>query len=321
MKGKPSNESRSKLVNDLSEHLLSFGSIYEGKVVCPTCLNKFNLKDEQDKFSAAHILPEAAGGQEWTFLCRSCNSRFGEKQDKWFGEYLHILSNPKATLLDAKTKSRYISVNGEKVSGNISVKNNDSIEVILPTNRNPPGKIKSIQYGEKLEISFKPMLIDHENEIKIGYITAAYLIWFHEIGYNWVFQSSLDIVRKQILECDSSLNGAKLIDLNLDKSPVVGIGVVFQSGTLYPCCVVVDKLVIFPSPIQGKTPKDVKFKFPCDIKFLTLAILSEPYITSYDDHQVVVPDRLMKNPPIPQFLLNIRSKEGVEPEWFSIKLY
>lgn len=315
MKDKSSKKSRLKLASYLSEHLATFGSTYEGKVMCPTCLGEFNLKDDQEKFSAGHILPDAVGGQEWTFLCGSCNSKFGEKQDKWFGEYLHILNNPRGTFLDAKTKSKYITVNGETVRGDISVKKDGTIEVFLPIDRNPPGKVKSIPKGSTLEFSFKPMLVDHENEIEVGYITAAYLTWFHAIGYNWVLQDSLDVVRRQILECDGSLNGAKVIDLNFNKSPLEGVGVVLQSETIYPCCVVVDKLVVFPSPAKNKAPKEVIFESPCDVQFLTLAVMTEPYITFYDGHQVVVPNRLMKNPPVPKHLLNIHSQVGVEPEW------
>ncbi|NTU95745.1 MAG: HNH endonuclease [Bacteroidales bacterium] len=318
MKVKSSKKSRSDLANYLSAHLNSFGEKYEDIVVCPTCLGEFSVKADQEKFSAGHILPEVAGGQEWTFLCRSCNSRFGEKQDKWFGEYLHILNIPTGTFLDAKTKNKYISVNGEVVRGDISVRDDGSAEVFVPIDRNPPGKVKSIPKGPKLELSFKPVLIDHENEIEIGYITAAYLTWFHEIGYNWVFQSSLDVVRKQILECDRSLNGAKVIDLDFDKSPIEGVGAILQSDTLYPCCVVVDKLVIFPPPNKGKAPKEIKFVSPCSINFLKLAVMGEPYITLYDGYQVVVPNRLLKNPPIPKYLLNIKSGDNADPEWHSI---
>ncbi|WP_190271900.1 hypothetical protein [Chlorobium phaeobacteroides] len=46
--------------------------------------------------------------------------------------------------------------------------------------------------------------------------------------------------------------------------------------------------------------------------------MGEPYITLYDGYQVVVPNRLLKNPPIPKYLLNIKSGENADPEWHSI---
>lgn len=322
MKGKPTKSSRLKLAKYLNEHLRSFGKGYENVVICPTCLSELNLTQDQRSFSAGHILPEAAGGKEWTFLCSKCNSRFGEKQDKWFGEYLDILYNPQGTLLHAKTKSKYISVNGENVRADIDISNSEKgIVVFLPIDRNPPGKVQNIELGSQPEFSIKIPLVEHEDEVEIGYVTAAYLYWFQEIGYNWIFQSSLDVVRKQIMECDRQLDGAKVIDLDTDKSEFQGVGVVNENGVFYPCCIVVDKLVIFPAPstVVAPTPKNTKFNSPCEIKFLTLKILESPYLIFYDGGHVVVPDRLRKHPPIPEVLCYIHSDQDREPQWLIVQ--
>jgi hypothetical protein len=321
MKGKSTKQSRLILAKYLNEHLCSFGDGFVNKVICPTCVKEFDLNLDQRSFTAGHILPEASGGDEWTFLCNDCNSQFGEKQDKWLGEYLNILNNPMGTLLDAKSKSRYISINGETVNGTISVSDVDGgIDIGLPINRNPPGKVESIKFGDSLEVNFKIPLTLHQNEIAVGYITAAYLMWFNEIGYNWVLQSSLDNVRKQILNCNPDIDGAKVIDLPTDMLEIQGVGVIINSGTLYPCCVVVDKLVVFPTPstVASPTPQNVKFESPCNIEFLNLGVLDFPYLALYDGYHVVVPDRLRKCPPIPDKLFNIYSEQGKEPALFSL---
>ncbi|NRA94538.1 MAG: hypothetical protein HRU26_18065 [Psychroserpens sp.] len=321
MKGKSTKQSRLILAKYLNEHLCSFGDGFENKVICPTCVKEFDLDLDQRSFTAGHILPDASGGDEWTFLCKNCNSKFGEKQDKWLGEYLNILNNPMGTLLDAKTKCRHININGETVNGKVSVSDADGgIDIFLPINRNPPGKIESMKMGNTPEISFTIPLTLHENDIAVGYITAAYLTWFHEIGYNWVLQSSLDNVRKQILNCNLDIDGAKVIDLDTDMLEIQGVGVIMKSDILYPCCVVVDKLVVFPTPstVDSPTPKHVKFESPCDIKFLKLTVMSFPYLALYDGYHVVVPDRLRKYPPIPDKLFNIYSEQGKEPALFSL---
>lgn len=322
MKGKSTKASRLRLAKYLNKHLNSFGDGFENKVICPTCVKEFDMDLDQRKFTAGHILPEASGGNEWTFLCKDCNSKFGEKQDKWLGEYLNILNNPKGTILDAKTKSKYITINGETVNGSVNVSDVDGgIEVFLPINRNAPGKIESFKFGSAPEISFKIPLTLHENEIAVGYITAAYLMWFNENGYNWIFQSSLDNVRKQILSCDISIDGAKVIDLATDMNEIQGIAIIMMSNVLYPCCVVVDKLIVFPTPstVVSPTPKNVKFESPCDIKFLNLTVKSFPYIALYDGYHVVVPDRLKKHPHIPDKLINIFSEQGKEPVLLSLE--
>jgi len=321
MRGKSTEASRLRLAQFLSEHLQSFGIGYEDSVICPTCLSALNLNRDRAYFSAGHILPEVSGGKEWTFLCRKCNSLFGQRQDKWFGEYLNILYNPNGTFLHAKTKSKYININGEIIRANIEICDpSGCIRIFVPTDENPPGKTQKIELGNRINFSVQIPLFSHENEVEIGYITAAYLYWFHEIGYNWVFQNSQDIVRKQIMECDSTLDGARVIDLNTDKAEIQGIGVLEESDILYPCCVVVDKVVIFPTPFTANaaTPKNQKFTSPCDIHFLNLKILNTPYLTLYDGKYVVVPDQLRKCPPIPELLLYIHS-DNKKPQWLRIE--
>ena len=92
--------------------------------------------------------------------------------------------------------------------------------------------------------------------------------------------------------------------MNTDMCEVQGIGVIIQDGISYPCCVVVDKIVVFPSPptIKSKTPKKVKFRSPCDIQFLTLSVMNVPYSTLYDGYHVVIPNRLRREPPVPDHL-------------------
>ena len=106
MKGKSTKESRLILAKYLNKHLCSFGDGFEDKVICPTCVKEFDLNLDQRSFTAGHILPEASGGDEWTFLCKDCNSQFGEKQDKWLGEYLNILSNPRGDAFRCKNKEQ-----------------------------------------------------------------------------------------------------------------------------------------------------------------------------------------------------------------------
>lgn len=285
-------------------------------------MSQLDLDKDQRKFSAGHILPDAAGGKEWTFLCRECNSRFGKKQDKWFGEYLDILYNPKGTLLHAKTKSRYITINGESVRADVNIsKPENSIDIFLPIDRNPPGKVQNINLVAHPEFNIKIPLVEHENEVEIGYITAAYLYWFHGIGYNWVFQSSLDVVSKQIMEFERQLDGAKVVDLDTDKPELQGVAVIKEGSVFYPCCVVVDKLIVFPAPstVEAPSPKNTKFNSPCEVKFLSLRILESPYLTLYNGGHVVVPDRLRKCPPISENLFYIHSEQDREPQWLTMQ--
>ncbi len=285
-------------------------------------MRPFLVEQDRNKYTAGHIVPESAGGSEWTILCQVCNSRFGARQDKWFGEYLCVLLDPEGTFFHAKSKSRYITVNGVSVSGRINVSEEDgTIEIFTPIDRNPAGKVDSIPHGEKLEVQFTPEITKHINEVQVGYITAAYLTWFKALGYSWVMQSSLKLVRKQILDCNYALDGAKVVDLRSERLFEPDIGVVVESGYAYPCCLMYDRAIIFPAPTGSKapTPKNLAFTSDSQIIPLNLAVMDLPYSVSFEGGILIFPDMLRKEPSIPEHLLYIFEDSGKEPQWLALE--
>lgn len=316
-----SKKARQALAKYLSQHLSSFGDGLDGYLLCPTCMRNLHADDDVDKYTAGHIVPESAGGKEWTILCKTCNSDFGKLQDKWFGEYLCVLKNPEGTFFHAKTKSKYLTVNGIDVSGRIAISEKDGvIEVFLPINRNPPGKVESIPSGGELNMQFTPEITKHVNEVQVGYITAAYLKWFKIIGYNWIMQSSLEIVRKQILDCNYSLDGAKVVYLEGDKLHNPDIGVILESGHVYPCCLMFDRVVIFPSPngSEAPSPQSISFSATKDVHFLNLEIMSLPYSVNFDGSIAVLPDMLRTVPPVPEHMLYIQADGAGDAQWLRL---
>lgn len=284
-------------------------------------MTMLHLEADSDRYTAGHIVPKSAGGKDWTILCERCNCGFGKLQDKWFGEYLSVLKNPEGTFIHAKSKSKYISVNGVTVAGTVGVSKIDgAVEVILPINLNPPGKVEALPRGETLTIQFTPELVKHTNEIQVGYVTAAYLTWFKEIGYNWVMQSSQQLVRKQIAECDYALGDAKVVELQDDKLHEPAIGVIVKSGYVYPCCLMYDRAVIFPPPNGSKAPslQAISLSGTYDVHLLQIKIASAPYSVNFDGNLVVVPDMLRKDPPIPEYLLYVYASPDREAQWLTL---
>ena len=88
--------------------------------VCPTCLKRIPLS-RPSEVSVAHIVPRAASGGQVTLLCRSCNSAFGARQDKWLGEYLRIARMPKPGLLQTRHQKGHFVIGGVRVSGTYRV--------------------------------------------------------------------------------------------------------------------------------------------------------------------------------------------------------
>ena len=186
---------RTKISLKLSEDLFKFDSNLRDKFMCPICSKIYEAKDKVN-ITNAHIMPEAAGGKDLTLLCRSCNSRFGSNQDKWFGEHLNIISQKNKTVLSAKTKSKYVSINGKSVRGEIKETDEGGICVYLYRNRNPPGKLDKLHLGSSVKISTQIPLIEKTKLIEIGYLTAVYLMWFKQLGYSWSMQSHLEKIKE-----------------------------------------------------------------------------------------------------------------------------
>ena len=171
---------RYKIARKLSEDLCKFDKSLYGKFMCPVCTELYDVGDKNN-ITDAHIIPESAGGKELTLLCRSCNSKLGSKQDKWFSEFLNIIMDEGKTILSAKSKSKYIEVNGVKVRGDIREEEDGNIGVYLYKNRNPPGKIDEIIFGSETSLSFEIPLSKNQHQVEVGFLTAAYLMWFKQM--------------------------------------------------------------------------------------------------------------------------------------------
>ncbi|MDM3870743.1 HNH endonuclease [Porticoccus sp. W117] len=263
---------RMKIAHKLARDLSKFDRKYKNIFICPTCLKTIELNAK--KITDAHIVPDSVGGKELTLLCRPCNSKFGSNQDKWFGEYLDFLFKDEVekNLFSTKTQPKYIEINGVRVRADVEQSTDSNIQVLMYEDRNPPGVIDSINYSDSLTMSFEVPLLKNEHHVKVGYLTAAYLAWFKQLGYSWAFQSHLDIIRKQILNPNEEIMPACFLanfPENKKIEPRVGVGIIEYLGASYPCCFVVDRLVLFPSyshkslyeDIEGEEGKQIKAKF------------------------------------------------------------
>jgi hypothetical protein len=54
------------------------------------------------------------------------------------------------------------------------------------------------QYSRPYTVSVPIPVLDQEELIQIGFLTAAYLLWFRELGYSWALQRHLEPIREQI---------------------------------------------------------------------------------------------------------------------------
>ncbi len=288
---------RIEIALKLSEDLSKFDGNLKGKFMCPVCGDTFEATDEAN-ITDAHIIPEAAGGKELTLLCRSCNSTFGANQDRWFGEYLNISLSKDKTILSAKTKSKYLQLNGEKVRGEIKEMDDGDIHVYLYENHNPPGKLEALKLGPSMNMSFKIPLSEKTKHIEIGYLTAAYLLWFKQMGYSWALQSHLNQIKEQIKNPNSTvLDMIYMIDISEHSVVKPWIGVLDVGEKAFPCAAIFDNLVVFPIFSDQNHFESIKnfFKKSKKAIFHSLNISSGhnhvgPMVLAYKNSMLVAPD-------------------------------
>lgn len=303
------------MANLLGKLLPQFDSKINAPYICPMCLKPLDTKNT-NQVTKGHIIPEASGGKDWVPLCKQCNSDFGKNQDKWLGEYINLITNDKSTIVDAKTKSKYINIDGKKLSGKVQPSNDGGIDVFLYHDLNPPGVVKNLRFSEIIEISFTPEILKHENDIKMGFVIAAYLMWFEKIHWNWVFHAPMDRVRSQIL--NNEFDGvATTYVIDLPQKPIKepSIGFAEHKDTYYPAAMICDKMVIFPNYKSELPNKDFLHREKLEFIFIGLEAFEVPHGVAMFDQVVICPIIKNGSTRIPELMLKITGDNGNPIKW------
>lgn len=186
----------------LSNNLKAFFPQYNNHFMCPSCLSIISL-DRKEKISEAHIIPKAASGKLKTYLCSKCNSTFGSKQDKWFGEQLKISSKNEPKIYATDIKDGFFWIDNQRINGTWETVDNKNLHFKWFKDRNPPfvnelilNKLNS--QPPQVTFSLSLPILRNQQLVEVGFLTAAYLMWFGAIGYSWVLQKHLELIRQQI---------------------------------------------------------------------------------------------------------------------------
>ena len=168
---------------------------------CPICLVPFTIEALTDKrLTVEHVPPETFGGRELVLTCKICNNSAGSKLDA-----------------DAKTKEdvrlamagalgrphRIKAMFGDRRINGELLTSNGRFSLRIPAKINKPGTREQLQDialpGVELTVQHEPYA---DLGAKISWLRSAYLVLFAVAGYEFVLDPSIQIVRKQILECD-----------------------------------------------------------------------------------------------------------------------
>jgi hypothetical protein len=298
------------ILNKICKNLSSFYPAHHEKFMCPTCLNIVHLK-ESNNITEAHIIPRYSGGKLKTYLCKNCNSKFGAKQDKWFGEFVRLNEEGKG-VFNTNKQSGYLHINGIKVGGKFRVSpDGEGLDIAIMIARTSPEALKKLdESGNFLEFKIGIPLEENKKLVYVGFLTAAYLMWFKELGYSWVLQDHLDIVRKQIMNPDKDvIPGSYIMTLDGGEftKPTIGvlyyedfIGLVMGLSNIMVLLPPADKENFyghFPSNLSHLTEKNIE-----GMSFCKKHEFEGPTGVLYKDRMVVVPKQFKDRSIEPYFL-------------------
>jgi hypothetical protein len=168
---------------------------------CPICLTPFTEDALADgRLSSEHVPPASVGGRDLLLTCKICNNSSGTKLDADANVKELIRSamagrrehreRVKATIGDLRVNSEVYFAGGR-------------YSLVVPRHINRPGTLDALKdiarAGTPLTVEYRPF---SELGAKISWFRSGYLALFAAAGYQLALDPAMQIVRRQILECD-----------------------------------------------------------------------------------------------------------------------
>ena len=241
---------------ELSQELARFDTNMLGQFRCPTCLRdlpieNFGSADDNNSINEEHIIPNAVGGKQTTFLCKNCNSTFGRKQTRWLVEWITLNEGDAPFPLDPKKQKAKVIANGRKLNGSMRLGDDGALEFHTDRKRTNPVDFDahwSEPKPSEIKIDYSMPVFANEQSLRVGYLTAAYGLWFKNFGYSFVLQAKLNKVREQILQPENIiLNWNYLIEVPAREIKEPSIGLMRFGNDYFPIAVIYDHIVLLPS--------------------------------------------------------------------------
>tara|TARA_R110002096_G_scaffold428478_4_gene640223 strand:+ start:8246 stop:9130 length:885 start_codon:yes stop_codon:yes gene_type:complete len=206
--------------------LQSISDFKENLYVCPICLNGFNIESISKKeLTLEHAPQRSIGGKEILLTCVKCNNEAGHTIDAELDKREKSFAFLKAISKEQSFSGR-MKLNQGGVATNVNVDAvNGHIHLEIPKKINHPTghkKIfnhldylatnKALWSNEKIKLT--TVYPYHKHKARVGDLKSAYLLAFATLGYRYILQDSLNIVREQILNPDQKLVTGIYLGLN-----------------------------------------------------------------------------------------------------------
>lgn len=286
---------KSKSLIELSQELARFSYDLREMFRCPTCLKDLPLRnsshlEEHNRITEEHIIPESVGGKLTTFLCKGCNSFFGSKQTRWLAEWIELNEGKAPFPVNPKKQRAKLTSRGLMTNGSLKLAEDGAIEFTSDRERSNPRHHDELWKGPRpaeISVSFSIPVLQNEHALRVGYLTAAYSLWFKCFGYSWVFQRALTAVREQLLNPEQDIiRWNYLIEWNSREIETPSVGLAKIDDQIFPFAHIYDHLVLLPSA-KEQCPKSKSGNI--SIKFIHM----EPVVEQRFRHRCIGPSSLI----------------------------
>jgi hypothetical protein len=298
-----SKSNKMKQLLMLSDNLRVFKPEYERHFLCPACMEAIPLRNSKE-ITEAHIIPKAAAGKLSSYLCSKCNNSFGSNQDRWFGEYLKSIDGGIPKLISTDISEGTYWIDDIKINGAWREDKAGSLNFYVREDWNSPAtniliKERLSAKPPKLSLRVSIPILKNRKLIDIGFLTAAYLMWFRELGYSWVFQEYLNPIREQIRNPHRDILNRQFIVACEGIRWKPWIGLVTIDEELLLAMGLENILIIFPpadrpniySKLAESTPKRIG-KDIRPIQFWKRPFYGPSVYVMYEDRYLVFPNAL-----------------------------
>jgi hypothetical protein len=247
---------KSNFLHEISQELGRFDANLLGWFKCPTCLSDlpiegFGRADFGNEISEEHIIPAAVGGKKTIFLCKVCNSKFGHRQTKWLVDWIALNEGGAPFYRDAKKQTASLSAGEKKLNGSLSLDDDGAIRFFADRRRSNPADFDSFWSDAKtpeIRVSFALPVFANEDSLRVGFLTAAYGLWFKNFGYSFVLQSTMSVVREQISNPREAIMDWQYVHpVPSQKICEPCIGLMRFDKDYFPFAVIYDHFVLLPA--------------------------------------------------------------------------
>lgn len=199
----------------------------KGKYACPICLRLFGVEHLEhlttNHLTVEHVPPQSVGGKKKILTCRDCNNIQGSKIDSFLPSALKAKSFFQGTLIEG-WEGEFLMNNSFVTRGKLIFSNEGFTFQIDPKRSN----IKDLNDSLSIFGTGKPFTLKSTLKIKkprkanLSVIRAAYLTGFAKLGYGFLANQNIDLIRQQILKPHETIFDSNIV-LEGSNAPEEGI--------------------------------------------------------------------------------------------------